>query len=47
MKGPASQPSSASRRPPEPHRPIPALRPGVTLLAVRARRRRYRPSDLR
>lgn len=47
MKRPASQPSDASRRPPEPYRPIPAQRAGVTLLAVRARRRRFRRYDLR
>jgi hypothetical protein len=32
----------AYRRPPEPIRPLPARRIGVSLLAVRARRRRYR-----
>lgn len=47
MKRPASQPNSASRRPPEPYRPIPAQRAGVTLLAVRARRRRFRRYHLR
>ena len=32
----------AFRRPPEPIRPLPAKRIGTGLLAVRARRRRYR-----
>jgi hypothetical protein len=36
-----------SRRPPEPIRPLPAQRTGITLLAARARRRRYRRFDLR
>jgi hypothetical protein len=35
-------PSPQTIRPPEPIRPIPAERTGVTLLALRARRRRYR-----
>jgi hypothetical protein len=47
MKAPTSQPHRESRRPPEPLRPIPARRAGVGLLAARARRRRYRRTDLR
>jgi hypothetical protein len=30
------------RRPPEPFRPVPARRLGVSLLSVQARRRRFR-----
>jgi len=37
-----SAPSPQSKRPPEPVRPLPAQRAGVTLLAVQVRRRRYR-----
>ncbi|HVF75410.1 MAG TPA: hypothetical protein VM938_10210 [Acidimicrobiales bacterium] len=40
-------PMADSRRPPEPIRPLPAKHTGITLLAARARRRRYRRSDLR
>jgi len=36
-----------SRRPPEPIRPLPARRTGISLLAARARRRRYRRTELR
>ncbi|MBW8826671.1 MAG: hypothetical protein JF603_10045 [Acidobacteria bacterium] len=35
-------PATTTRRPPEPIRPVPAARPGVSLLSTRARRRRYR-----
>jgi len=35
-------PAIQARRPAEPIRPLPARRAGVTLLAVRARRRRWR-----
>ena len=45
---PAKQtPMADSRRPPEPLRPVPARHAGITLLAARARRRRFRRSDLR
>ena len=36
------EPPRSARRPPEPLRPEPARKPGVTLLAAKARRRRYR-----
>ena len=40
---PAKQvPPTTGRRPPEPFRPLPARKLGVSLLAVKARRRRYR-----
>jgi hypothetical protein len=42
---PKQEPPRSVRRPPEPVRPEPALKPvvpGVTLLAAKARRRRYR-----
>ena len=35
-------PDPQMKRPPEPIRPLPAERIGVTLLSLRARRRRYR-----
>ena len=35
-------PDRDARRPAAPHRPIPARRAGIGLLAVKARRRRYR-----
>jgi hypothetical protein len=35
-------PARQSTRPPEPVRPLPAQRTGVSLLAVQVRRRRYR-----
>ena len=41
----ATRPTPPARqmtRPPEPIRPLPAQRAGVTLLAVRVHRRRYR-----
>jgi hypothetical protein len=34
-------PARLTTRPPEPLRPIPATKAGVTVLAVRLRRRRY------
>jgi len=34
-------PVAVTRRPPEPLRPVPALRAGTSLLSVKARRRRY------
>ncbi|MEY2455299.1 MAG: hypothetical protein QOH64_3395 [Acidimicrobiaceae bacterium] len=40
---PAKQvPPFTTRRPPEPFRPLPARKMGVSLLATKARRRRYR-----
>jgi len=40
---PARQvPPVTTRRPPEPFRPLPARKMGVSLLATKARRRRYR-----
>lgn len=42
---PKQEPPRSARRPSEPVRPEPALKPivpGVTLLAAKARRRRYR-----
>jgi len=40
---PARQvPATTTRRPPEPFRPLPARKMGVSLLATQARRRRYR-----
>ena len=44
MRPPKQTPASTARRPPEPFRPIPARKPGVSLLSVQARRRRYRDS---
>jgi len=42
MVRPARQvPATTTRRPPEPFRPPPARKPGVSLLAARVRRRRY------
>ena len=37
---PASQPAAVTRRPPEPIRPIPAHRTGISLLQARVRRTR-------
>ena len=34
-------PAQVTTRPPEPLRPVPAVKAGVTVLAVRLRRRRY------
>jgi hypothetical protein len=45
MRPPKTSPAADSRRPPEPIRPLPAQRTGITLLAVKVRRRRYRRSD--
>jgi hypothetical protein len=40
---PARQtPPATTRRPPEPFRPLPARKMGVSLLATKARRRRFR-----
>ncbi|HVF31798.1 MAG TPA: hypothetical protein VM933_02065 [Acidimicrobiales bacterium] len=39
---PKQEPPRSVRRPPEPLRPAPAQKPGMTLLAAKARRRRYR-----
>ena len=36
------EPPRSARRPPEPLRPEPSRKPGPTLLAAQARRRRYR-----
>lgn len=41
MRPPKQTPSITARRPPEPFRPIPARKLGVSLLSVKARRRRY------
>lgn len=46
MRPPKTAPAADSRRPPEPIRPLPARRTGITLLAVKVRRSRYRRSDL-
>lgn len=46
MRPPKTAPAAASRRPPEPIRPLPAQRTGITLLAVKVRRTRYRRRDL-
>jgi hypothetical protein len=42
VRPPKLTPATTSRRPPEPFRPIPARKLGVSLLSVQARRRRYR-----
>jgi hypothetical protein len=42
MRAPRSTPTRFSTRPPEPIRPAPARVTAVSLLAVKARRRRYR-----
>jgi hypothetical protein len=47
MRPPKQAPPSEARRPPEPIRPLPAQRVGITLLAVKARRARRRRMDLR
>ena len=44
VRPPKTSPPADARRPPEPLRPEPARRPGLTLLATRVRRRRYRSS---
>jgi hypothetical protein len=45
VKSPRQIPSPDSRRPPEPLRPLPATRAGITLLSAKARRRRYRRTE--
>jgi hypothetical protein len=40
-------PPAQTSRPPEPIRPLPAQRAGVSLLSLRVRRRRYRNSTLK
>ena len=47
VRPPKQTPMRDSRRPPEPIRPLPARRSGITLLAAKARRARYRRSDFR
>lgn len=42
VRPPKQIPHGDTRRPPEPIRPLPAQRTGVTLLAAQVRRRRYR-----
>jgi hypothetical protein len=42
VRSPKQLPAPDSRRPPEPIRPLPATRAGITLLSAKARRRRYR-----
>jgi len=42
VRAPRQQPPPDSRRPPEPLRPLPARRAGITLLSVKARRQRHR-----
>jgi hypothetical protein len=42
VRAPKLTPSTTSRRPPEPFRPLPARKLGVSLLSAQARRRRYR-----
>ena len=37
-----TRPAAQTTRPPEPIRPLPAERTGVSLLALKVRRRRYR-----
>ena len=37
-----TRPASQTTRPPEPIRPLPAERTGVSLLAIQVRRQRYR-----
>jgi hypothetical protein len=46
MRQSKTAPGADSRRPPEPIRPLPARRTGITLLAVKVRRSRYRRRDL-
>ena len=41
MRPPKQTPAMTARRPPEPFRPIPARKLGVSLLSVQARRRRF------
>lgn len=42
MRPPKQTPALTARRPAEPFRPLPAQKLGVSLLSVKARRRRYR-----
>jgi hypothetical protein len=42
VRPPNQSPARITARPPEPLRPTPARRAGTSLLAVKARRRRYR-----
>jgi hypothetical protein len=42
VRPPKQTPAVTSRRPPEPFRPLPARKLGVSLLSVQARRRRNR-----
>ncbi|HEX4867905.1 MAG TPA: hypothetical protein VFV32_09790 [Acidimicrobiales bacterium] len=42
MRSSKQTPPLTARRPAEPFRPIPARKLGVSLLSVKARRRRYR-----
>ena len=42
VRPPKQTPSTTGRRPPEPFRPLPARKLGVSLLSVQARRRRYK-----
>lgn len=42
VRPPRQTPATTTRRPPEPFRPLPARKMGVSLLATQARRRRYR-----
>ena len=41
VRPPKQSPAMTARRPPEPFRPLPARRLGISLLSVQARRRRY------
>jgi hypothetical protein len=45
VRSPKQLPAPDSRRPPEPLRPLPARRAGISLLSAKARRRRYRSSE--
>lgn len=42
VPSPSRRPSLETVRPPEPMRPLPAQHAGVSLLATKVRRRRYR-----
>ncbi len=44
VRPPKQTPATTARRPPEPFRPLPARKLGVSLLSVQARRRRYSSS---
>jgi hypothetical protein len=41
VRPPKQTPAATARRPPEPFRPLPARKLGISLLSVQARRRRY------